>query len=160
MSWVNQFQQGLPLAALFAIRAHVASQLFLTVASIEGAFPMNPMSCKSIHVLQTNGLLEMSHIIQCQGTWTASVFTKKVVSLIFSQHHGWVFLLLLEMQLKQLRIAYDFHISVCSKFWANYCILICTHCCEPMNSVGSHGSLSVLKKVQMGLDILWAILIR
>ncbi len=33
---------------------------------------------------------------------------------------------------------------VCPKVWADYCIVIHTHCQELMKSVGSHGSLSLL----------------
>jgi Na+-translocating ferredoxin:NAD+ oxidoreductase RnfD subunit len=33
---------------------------------------------------------------------------------------------------------------VCSSFWADYYMLIYTHCWELMNSVGSHDSLSLL----------------
>jgi hypothetical protein len=53
LSWVfiSFKKSALPLAALFSIRAHVASQSFLTVVSIEGAFPMNPISCKPIQCL-------------------------------------------------------------------------------------------------------------
>jgi hypothetical protein len=32
---------------------------------------------------------------------------------------------------------------VCSSFWEDYDMLIYTHCWELMNSVGSHGSLSL-----------------
>jgi hypothetical protein len=32
---------------------------------------------------------------------------------------------------------------VCPSFWADYYMLIYTHCWELMNSVGSHGSLSL-----------------
>jgi hypothetical protein len=32
---------------------------------------------------------------------------------------------------------------VCPSFWEDYYMLICTHCWELMNSVGSHGSLSL-----------------
>jgi hypothetical protein len=34
-------------------------------------------------------------------------------------------------------------IMVCPSFWEDYCMLIYTHCWELMNSVGSHGSLSL-----------------
>ncbi len=34
-------------------------------------------------------------------------------------------------------------IMVCSSFWEDYDMLIYTHCWELMNSVGSHGSLSL-----------------
>jgi hypothetical protein len=33
---------------------------------------------------------------------------------------------------------------VCPSFWEDYYMLIYTHCWELMNSVGSHGSLSLL----------------
>jgi hypothetical protein len=33
---------------------------------------------------------------------------------------------------------------VCPSFWEDYCMLIYTHCWELMNSVGSHGSWSLL----------------
>jgi hypothetical protein len=32
---------------------------------------------------------------------------------------------------------------VCPSFWADYYMFIYTHCSEPMNSVGSHGSSSL-----------------
>ncbi len=35
-------------------------------------------------------------------------------------------------------------IMVCPSFWEDYYMLIYTHCWELMNSVGSHGSLSLL----------------
>jgi hypothetical protein len=35
-------------------------------------------------------------------------------------------------------------IMVCPSFWKDYYMLIYTHCWELMNSVGSHGSLSLL----------------
>ncbi len=34
-------------------------------------------------------------------------------------------------------------IMVCPSFWADYYMLIYTHCSDLMNSVGSHGSLSL-----------------
>jgi len=35
------------------------------------------------------------------------------------------------------------YIEVCPSFWEDYYMLIYTHCWELMNSVGSHGSLSL-----------------
>jgi hypothetical protein len=89
LSWVNQFQQGLPLTALFSIRAHVASRLFLTVASIEGAFPMNPMYCKTNPCLANQWSFgdvthyKMPRYLNC------FCLHKKVVSLIF-QPTSWL----------------------------------------------------------------------
>jgi hypothetical protein len=132
---------------------------FSLFAAIEGAFPMNPMSCKPIHVLQTNGLLEMSHIIQCWGTWSASVFTKKSCLFDF-QPTPWLSLpfasgnvtgttkdcILIIMGLVFV-FMYQFVQNfgqIIVYYWSASIVM------EPMNSVGSHGSLSVMKKVQMG----------
>jgi hypothetical protein len=40
-------------------------------------------------------------------------------------------------------------IMVCPSFWEDYYMLIYTHCWELMNSVGSHGSLSLLFVVKV-----------
>jgi hypothetical protein len=61
--------------------------------------------------------------------------------LSISQHHDWVFLLLLEMWQKlRMQILHD----GLPRFWADYHILIYTHCWEWMQSLGSHGSSSLL----------------
>lgn len=72
---------------------------------------------------------------------------EKHCCLSVSQHHNWVFLLLLETENA------DVFITVCPKYWADYYVLIYSHRQELMKSVGRHCFFVMKVLVQPTLSV-------
>ncbi len=80
------------------------------------------------------------------AAWIRILLTFWLCLLSGSQHHDLVFPLLPEIWQK---LRARFCVIPCSKFWVHYYALIYTHCWGLMNSVGSHGRLSLLSMIKV-----------
>ncbi len=96
-------------------------------------------TCVTITVMTLTGLYQA-----IKGTTSSHLRKKKVVCYVMLLEVGDKLIGSLNTRKGNRNSGRRLCIMVCPSFWEGYYMLIYTHCWELMNSVGSHGSSSLL----------------